>query len=216
MALFRRHTATATPSETEPEDAVEVEVVDDVPPPPDPDADLPPSRMRGTEPLYGYVVGLELLVVAILNLTVHTGAGAPAHPQTALEVLGVVASIAFMALISVRNRTVVGLGAIVAAFFVTLPKSPNSLQTAHILALVFPLIYGIVITQRQRKAVKQTITGGRGAAQSGVAARARQRDEQRSQSRQATRQSGRRTKEAPATGPTASARYTPPKAKRGR
>ncbi|MDA8047377.1 MAG: hypothetical protein M0Z30_19430 [Actinomycetota bacterium] len=207
------------------EEPVRAEVVDTPPPfeppaPPDPDADLPPSRLRGTEPMYGYVVGLELLTVGILNLVVRHGAGAPAHPQTALQVVGVAASIAFMGLISVRNRTVAGLAAIFAAFFVTLPRPPNSLQAAHILALVFPLIYGVLITQRQRRAVSRTLGGRRGAARTGMAARARQRDDQQAQARGGerrgrSRRGGKGNDTAPA-GPRPSARYTPPKAKRGR
>lgn len=230
MALFRRpgragaeggarDSGTDVADTGEAGDVVEPGVVDavpvgDIPPPPDPDTDLPPSRLRGTEPLYGYVVGLELLVVSILNLVVRHGSGAPAHPQTALQAVGVVAPIAFMGLISVRNRTIVGLAAIVAAFFVTLPKAPNSLEPAHILALIFPLVYGILITQRQRRAVSRTLTGRRGAARTGTAARARQRDDQRADAR---RTGGRRRQPAaPAAGPRPNARYTPPKARRGR
>lgn len=225
MALFRRPGRAGAGSRgsddgevVEPE-VVEAEPVGGIPPSPGPaadlDADLPPSRLRGTEPLYGYVVGLELLVIAILNLVVRHGAGAPAHPETALQVVGVVATVAFMGLISVRNRTVAGLAAIFAAFFVTLPKAPNSLEPAHILALVFPLIYGLLITQRQRRAVSRTLGGRRGGARTGTAARARQRDDARA-GRGASRTGNRRGQPAAAAGPRPNARYTPPKAKRGR
>jgi hypothetical protein len=173
------------------------------------DAALPPSRMRGTEPLYGYVVALELLVVAILNVVLRTGPGAPAHPQTTLQLLGIIASVGLFALIRVRNRTIVGLGAIVAAFFVTLPKVPNSLTLPHILALVVPLAYGLIVTQRQRRAIGNTARSGRRAPGGARPAAARS-----SRGRQDTR---RRAAKAPAvaSGPRRSARYTPPKAKRG-
>ncbi len=49
---------------------------------PEDDLDLKPTAMRRPEPLYGYVVGLELIFVSILNLTVTHGKGAPAHPAT--------------------------------------------------------------------------------------------------------------------------------------
>jgi hypothetical protein len=187
--------------------------------------ELPPSRMRGTESLYGYVVALELLVVAVLNLTVRTGTGAPAHPQTTLQVIGIAASVALFGLLQVRSRTVVGFAAIVAAFFVTLPKVPNSLSLAHILALAVPLIYGLILTQRQRRATglargsrrggggsgttENSIRAGGGSGRRGSAAAG-------GRARNATSGRGRRGKAAdPApSGPRPSARYTPPKAKR--
>ena len=52
-------------------------------PSPEDDLDLKPTAMRRPEPLYGYVVGLELIFISILNLTVTHGKGAPAHPATA-------------------------------------------------------------------------------------------------------------------------------------
>ena len=45
------------------------------------------------------------------------------------------------------------LSAIGAAFFVTLPSQvPNSVRAVHILALIIPVIYAFVLTQRQRQA----------------------------------------------------------------
>ena len=223
MALIRRRSRPTGPgdgtaAEESPDGSLQV-VPPEPPAPPAVDDGLPPSRLRGTEPTYGYAIGIELLVVAILNLVIRTGAGAPAHPQTTLEVIGVVASLGYTALISTRNRTVVGLAAIAAAFFVTLPKAPNSLYLAHLLALIFPLVYGILITQRQRKAISRTLGGRRGAARTGMAARARQRDEQRDQARKgrpAQARRGGRVQPPPQSGPRRNSRYTPPKAKRGR
>ena len=214
MSLLRRR----SPAEPYPGD----------PEPPDPEFDepsapeLPPSRMRGTESLYGYVVALELLVVAVLNLTVRTGAGAPAHPQTALQIVGIAASVALVGVLQLRSRTIAGFGAIVAAFFVTLPKVPNSLSLAHILALAVPLIYGLVLTQRQRRAIGSVRGnrrgGGRtaggesaGGGRRGGSAVASRRD------RTAPSGRGRRGRAAAPepSGPRPNARYTPPKAKRG-
>lgn len=177
--------------------------------------DLPPSRMRGTEPLYGYVVALELLVVAILNIVISKGKGAPAHPQTGLQIIGVVAPLVLVGLIQSRNRTMVGFAAIVAAFFVTLPKVPTQLAVAHVLALAVPLVYGLVITQRQRRAMGNSARrGGRrgpaadGARSGGAPASAG--------TGAARRRGGRRgVKEEVPAGPRPNARYTPPKTKRG-
>lgn len=202
MALFRRPgsgrvdgTDQAT---TAMANGTDVEVADD----------LPPSRMRKTEPLYGYVVGLELLVVAVLNMTVTGGKGAPAHPQTGLQLVGIVASLAFFAVLQLRNRTIVGFAAIVDAFFVTLPRVPNSLGVAHVLALAIPLGYGLIITQRQRRAMGNA-TRGRRRAEGGRRAGTSPAPESRRRRRAA--------KTAPQpTGPQPSARYTPPKSKRGK
>jgi hypothetical protein len=183
------------------------------------DAGLPPSRMRGSEWLYGLVVGLELVVIAIVNLTDHTGKGAPAHPATTLEVVGLIAALAFIGLIWTRHRTVVGIGAIIAAIVVTAPKTPDSLALGHILGLIFPFVYGMVLTQRQRKAMLASGRRGRnrGGADTGQGAAAGDRSgRSRGDDGRSTR-TGRRRKSKtpePTTGPRPSARYTPPKAKR--
>ncbi|HMC38777.1 MAG TPA: hypothetical protein VKI19_03885 [Acidimicrobiales bacterium] len=174
---------------------------------PSENAALPPSRMRGTEPLYGYVVGAELLVMSILNIVVDRGPGAPKHPQVVLQALGVAAAVGFFALLQMRNRNVAGFSAIVAAFFATLPKVPNSLSVAHVFTLAVPLAYGLVITQRQRRAMGLSRRGGRGARRPTPEDRRREVADRRA--------ARRRAKEpAPSSGPRANARYTPPKARR--
>jgi hypothetical protein len=180
------------------------------------EADLKPSAMRGTEPLYGYVVAAELLAVAILNLTDTHGAGAPAHPDKILGAIGILAAAAVVAAIRfTRHRMVVGFVTIGAAFFVTLPKTPNSLTTVHIFAIAIPLIYAFILTQRQNKArmaeVKRARSGDAGASGSraGRTSAARRADEQdKHRGRR-----GRRGVPEPS-GPKASSRYTPPKPKR--
>ncbi len=220
MALFRRGSRAAGDSDQtgqsdQPAD-LEVEVVRPSPAAEEPD--LPASRMRGTEPLYGYVVGLELLVVAILNTVITTGKGAPAHPQTWLHIVGIVASVGFFGVLQSRHRTIVGFSAIIAAFFVTMPKVPNSLGLPHILALAFPMVYALIITQRQRRALTSAMKAGRGSrgrARTGGRADARAAGGNGT-ARSADRRRGGKAAAAGPAGPRASARYTPPKAKRGK
>jgi hypothetical protein len=181
---------------------------------PQDDLSLKPSAMRGNEAMWGYLVAAELILVSILNLAVTHGPGASKHPQTALSVVGLVASIALVPVIRITNhRFIVPLSAIGAAFFVTLPSQvPNSVRTAHILALIIPVIYAFVLTQRQRRAATAQAKAGKSSparAGAGKAAPAPRRAEERTQHRGGKKASAE-------TGPTASRRYTPPKPKRPR
>ena len=175
------------------------------------DDGLKPSAMRRPEPLYGYVVALELLVTSILNLTVTTGKGAPVHPNTGLAAAGVAASVALAAIIfRFKHRTVVGFSAIAAAFVVNMSQGPDSLRVAHIFALVFPFAYAFIITQRQRKLMTQQLKaarrGGRAAPGAGAGGR---------RAGAGTGPSRRRGSPPPvSSGPRPNARYTPPKPKR--
>ncbi len=173
-----------------------------------------PSRMQGNEALYGYVVAAELIVVAVLNLADTHGPGAPAHPQTVLSLIGLATSLLLAAVVQTRSRFIVPFAAILAAFFVTLPRVPTSLSLAHILALIIPVIYAFVLTQRQRKAATAQI---RAAREAGARTQARKKD---ATSRPARTGPGggifgrwRKTKDVP-TGPQKNRRYTPPKSKR--
>jgi len=164
------------------------------------DAQLKPSAMRGSEFLYGVGVAVILLLVAILNVAVRHGAGAPKHPQTVLALVGLLAALAVFPLLLTRNRFIAPFGAVIAAFFVTLPSTPNSVKSLHAIAIVFPLVYALVLTQRQRKLAMA-------AAREKAAARQAAGDT-------ATPRSGRRRKREPQpTGPIANRRYTPPKGK---
>lgn len=168
-----------------------------------------PSTMKRPEPLYGYLVALELLVVAVLNVTVTTGKGAPVHPNTTLEVLGVAASVALFGIIRTNNRMAAGFGAIVAAFFVTLPQVPSRLAVAHIFALIIPMAYGLIITQRQRRATPKAARGRAG--------RAGDSSPSTTAAGSAGTRPGRKSRgktPEPVSGPRPNARYTPPKAKR--
>lgn len=201
MARFRRSAPPAPPAD---DDELEVASPAERTQVAAPDSHLPPSRMRGTEPMYGYLVGLELLVVAVLNLVVTGGAGAPKHPPMALEYGGIAVSAVFVGLLQIRNRTLTGFAALAAAYVVAgLPKVPNRLNVTHLIAIAIALVYAILITQRQRKAMgvtaRRTRRGGGGAGTG----------------RPASSRSSRRPPEpARSTGPQRSARYTPPKSKR--
>lgn len=204
MNLIRRR-----PSTPGPEVALSQANETSTPPPPSPgrqarpsppDDGLKPSAMRGSEPLYGYVVALELVVVGILNLTITSGAGAPTHPSTALGAVGVAAAISLFGFLQTKNRVLVAFAVIAVAFLVNLPKVPNSLALAHVFALAFPFAYSLILTQRHRKRMKGHLE----------AARTRRVVASQSQ------RSRRKDKGAIAQPgvPRPSARYTPPKSKR--
>jgi hypothetical protein len=169
------------------------------------DLELKPTAMRKPEPLYGYVVAAELIVVSILNLTVTHGKGAPAHPQTVLALAGLAASIALVGLIRTHHRLIAAFGAVMAAFVATLPRVPSSMAISHLLALTLPLIYAFVLTQHQRKAAT-----AQAAARGEKPGRSRGRA---AKTEPAGRRQSRRDRAAPS-GPKASPRYTPPKSKR--
>lgn len=174
----------------------------------DPESHLKPSAMRGSEARYGLGIAAILVVVAVLNLAVRHGKGAPKHPSTGLEIIGLVAALAVFPLLRTRNRFIVPFGAVVAAFFVTLPNAPNSVKSLHVLAIIFPLVYALLLTQRQRKA-----------AMADARSRAKTRSSGQSSTTGNTRTSGRSRRGAKAdaaAGPSANRRYTPPKAKRAR
>jgi hypothetical protein len=171
------------------------------------DPSLKPATMRGTEALYGYVVALELIGVSILNLTVTHGRGAPAHPPTRLSVIGLIGSIALIGVVRIHHRLIVPFATIIAAFLVTLPKVPDSLTAAHLLALVIPVVYAFVLTQRQRKATTAQTRAGRSATSRATPAERRADAVGRRRGRQDA---------AAQSGPRPNRRYTPPKAKRPR
>lgn len=177
------------------------------------DTDLKPTAMRGNEMLYGYLIAGELILVAILNLVVTHGKGAPAHPNYILEILGLVASLAVLAVLQTRHRFIVPFAMVVAAYLVVYPKVPDSLSVAHLFALVLPVIYAIVLMQRQRKsslaqARARSSTGG-GRASRPTPEERRAESMQRRQERR-----NRRRGVTPPAGPQRSSRYTPPKPRR--
>jgi hypothetical protein len=182
----------------------------------DEEQNLKPSAMRGNEAQWGYVVAAALIVVAILNLTVTHGAGASKHPDTTLALVGLVASIALVPIIRTNHRFIVPLAAIGAAFFVTLPtRVPNSVRQVHIVALIIPVVYAFVLTQRQRRAATAQARAGRANATRAAASKGAAPKQARTR-RTDDRKPRRGRKSALQTGPAASSRYTPPKPKRRR
>jgi hypothetical protein len=180
-------------------------------PPPVDDSDLKPTAMRGNELMYGYLIAAELILVAILNLSVIHGKGAPAHPSRAVEIVGLVASIGLLGVLQVRHRIIVPFAMIVVAYLVVYPKTPDSLTLAHLIGLVAPVIYAILLMQRQRKA---TLARTRSATASGRASRPTP-EERRSEALQRRQERrDRRRGITPAAGPQRSSRYTPPKPRR--
>jgi hypothetical protein len=175
------------------------------------DQDLKPSAMRGNEMLYGYLIVAELIFVAILNLAVTHGKGAPAHQPTTIEIVGLVVSIALLGVLQTRHRFIVPFAIIIAAYIVVYPKTPDSLTLAHLFALILPVIYAIVLMQRQRKASMAQARSRGGTARAARATPEARRAEalQRRQERR-----DRRRGIAPSTAPKKSSRYTPPKARR--
>jgi hypothetical protein len=170
-----------------------------------PSPDVKPSAMQGNEFLYGHLVAGILIAIAIANFVVRHGAGAPKKPQTALEVIALVAALALLPILRTRNRFIAPFAAVIAAFFVTYPRGPNSIQSVHVLAIVFPLVYALLLTQRQRKAaIAQAKTGG--------ATRTRPA---RSRRRPKAGSDGGGSAGRP-NAPTRNRRYTPPKAKRAK
>lgn len=168
--------------------------------------DLKPSAMRGNETIYGYVVLLELVAVAVINLAVTHGAGAPKHSQTLMSVIGLAAAAVYAGTLQTRNRFIVGFAAILTAFVVSIPQVPNSVKLYHVFGLVIPLVYALILTQRQRKAALAQVRKGKAAAPKKAADRradaiARRQDRKRG---------------SVPSGPAASRRYTPPRAKRPR
>lgn len=186
-------------------DSAEVEIVED---------DLPAGVMRGTEPLYGYVVALELAVVAVLSLVITHGKGAPKHPARPLEIAGLVGAIALIGLIQTKKRFLVGFGTMVVTLLVVLPGVPSSLLVVHFIALVIAFLYGYTLTRRQNKARLAQTKGTRADASAGRKLTSAERRAEVLAERQAKRDKRRGL--VTSSGPKASARYTPPKPRRNR
>ena len=116
--------------------------------------ELDPWVTRGNETLYGYVIGAELILMAILELTDTHGKGAPAHPATWMSVAGLVASVLMLGLLQTKNRTFVALSTILASLLIDLPSVPNSLVMAKLFAVFIPIVYGIVLVRRRSRSAQ--------------------------------------------------------------
>jgi hypothetical protein len=146
-------------------------------------------------------VAAVLVGMAVLELTVTHGVGAPKHPERAWAIIGLVTGLVTTATLRLRRRLLTAFAAVISAFFVSYPKVPNSLVLAKTVTLIAPLAFAFVMSQRERKATR---------AARGRTTAAERRAEVRSRGRQRSAATP-SAKSRPTTG-----RYTPPKARRAR
>jgi hypothetical protein len=167
--------------------------------------DLPPSRLRGTEITYAYGVGAVIAIAGIIMLVVTKGKGAPVHPQPIWAALGIVFGVATILSVRFSHRMLTALVAIAGGFVSGQARTPNSLSGIKIVALIAPVLYGVVIFRRQSKA-DRVVRGQT----------PRQTPAERRAARAAGGKGRRGAAEArPVPGqPKASGRYTPPKSSR--
>jgi hypothetical protein len=161
--------------------------------------------MQPDEIRYGFVVAGILAVVAVLNMTITTGKGAPKNPPYLLSGIGLGLVAVMVGLLLLHRRMLSPFAAVLAAFCVTYGKVPNSVVTFHFVAIIAPIVWAFWITQRSNKAMR---------AQRIEAARAKKEARQTTRQPGGRRAGGRRSRKEPEpTGPAANRRYTPPKPK---
>jgi hypothetical protein len=173
----------------------------------------PPSAMRGNEPFYGFIVNMLLLATSVLDLVDTTGKGAPAHPDRVEQIAGVVAGLVLLGLQRTKHRFIVGFATIIAVFFITLPKAPDSLVLPHLVCLAAGFAYGMWITLHQSRAIKAKAVADKAASRTQTRLTPAERKAQALAQRQEKRN---KRRGVATTGPKPSSRYTPPKAKRRR
>jgi hypothetical protein len=156
--------------------------------------------MKGNEPTLGYGLVAVLIIVAVADLLITKGKGAPKHTTAWEPVVGIVLALVVAGTLRLRNRMVTPLIAVVAVFFLTLDKGPNSLELPHLFALILSIAYALTLSMRQRR--EQRALTGMSAAQT----RRAQADARR------RRRKGEPEVETGPKRPAASRRYTPPKA----
>jgi len=163
---------------------------------------LPPIRLRDWEIPMAYVVSAFVLVVALLEITSNTGKGAPKSPDKIIPGIALVLAVSQALSVRAKNRLFTGIVGIVAGMLVGYTKTGTNLNLLRELGLFVPFIYGFAITQRQSRA------------QRALNPRGSRRGRGRRGSAVATSSSGGRgSKAAVVSGPQASRRYTPPKAR---
>lgn len=185
MSLFTRRPR----PEDDPDD------FDSFPSPADPPKILRPIELRDWEIPAGYAIAALIVLLAVLELTVTSGKGAPKNPSPVLPLVGLVVGLAQAATIRYKNRLITAILGVVGGLLIAYVQVPVSLGIPHSIGFLAPFVYAFLITQRHSRA-QRALQGPRNARGSG----------------------GRRgAKAAPEpTGPKASRRYTPPKAKEER
>lgn len=199
MALFSRQ---ASP---DPDD----DDFDPAPKPASPAAgDLRPIRLRDWEIPVGYLVAAFVVLLAVLELVITKGKGAPKTPDTLLPVVALIIGVAQAATISLKNRLVTGILGVLGGLAVAYVRVPDSLSIPHSIGFIGPFVYAFLITQRHSRA-QRALQGPRRPRQGGGGSGARGGSGSGS---------GRRGSKAPIepTGIKASRRYTPPKPKEER
>lgn len=184
MSLFTRR-----PRPEDPE-----EELDSFPAPtrPEPPSNLRPIELRDWEIPAGYAIAGFIVLLAILELTITSGRGAPRNPSTILPLLAGVIGVIQAATIRFKNRLVTALVGVAGGLLIASTRVPDSLGIPHSLGFLAPLVYAFLVTNRHNRA-QRALRGPRNQAQRG----------------------GRRgAKAAPEpTGPKANRRYTPPRPK---
>ncbi|MHB1930111.1 MAG: hypothetical protein ACYCUG_11965 [Acidimicrobiales bacterium] len=149
--------------------------------------------------MYGYATAVVILAVAVLNLVVTKGKGAPAHPALWPSYAAIVLALGLAVSMRWRSRMVSPFVAIFGGMFDTLVRGPDSIATAHYVVIFAAFGFAVALTMRQRREQKALgILPSRG----------------RRGGRATNPASGRRGASAADDGPkkpVASRRYTPPK-----
>lgn len=190
MPLFTRRR-----SEDDPEDPDDFDDLDPLPAPgrrAEPERPLRPMELREWEIPLGYAIAAILVVVAVLELTVTTGAGAPKTHNPILPAVAIVSALTMAATIRFKNRFVTALSGVVGGVLINFAQTPHSLSIPRSIGFLVPFAYAFVVVNRHNRAVRVQ-RGPRNAGQGGA-------------------RRGSKVQPEP-TGPKASRRYTPPKAK---
>lgn len=189
MSLFTRR--------PRPEDPEDLEGnLDPLPPTtPAPAATPRPIELRDWEIPVGYAVAGFVVLLAILELTVTSGKGAPKNPNPVLPSIALVVGLAQAATIRYKNRLLTAILGVVGGLLIAYVPVPYSLGILHSIGFLAPFVYAFLITQRHSRA-QRALQGPRNRARAG----------------------GRRGAKPPPepSGPKASRRYTPPRSKEDR
>jgi len=199
VSLFTRRRRSEDPESEDPESGdFEDDFEDDLTPLPAPkpaSGDLRPIELREWEIPAGYAIAGFIVLLAVLELVITTGKGAPKNPSPILPLLALAIGLVQAATIRFKNRLVTALVGVAGGLLIATTKVPDSLGIPHSLGFLAPLVYAFLVTNRHNRAQRA----------------------QRGPRNQPQRGGRRGSKAAPEpTGPKASRRYTPPRPKEDR
>jgi hypothetical protein len=196
MALFSRRSRGEVASNADEDGFDDFEEFSDEPPVPA-SADLPPNRLRDWEIPGAYASGAVVAILAILELVVTKGSGAPKHSEPIFPIIGLVLIAGQVATVRLANRLLTAAATVLAALAIFYDKVPSALSAPRIAGFFIPFLYAFLVIQRHSRAQKALLPP-RGSRRGATSSNAR----------------GSRGKKAPEpTGIPASRRYTPPKPK---